>query len=544
MAETTKEQAKNSQIRSKNTERVLEAEKGITFEHEKQAKFTEQEIAAGVDFSDILDKEIKKLEDKGIAQANLSNQILENIEREEDAKGKFFGRNKDMQEEILYGLRLENEELEENLELAYFATEQQAEKNMLAKEAEFSIRKQGDAAKFVGDKIEGITKAIGGDSLVKALDIENFGNKLSKEVMQELVKTGGVTNALSTSFGVVNKRVSGLITRMRALAIANPMTAAITALVAAATLIVGAIRGLGKAQRELANELSLSKDQLDGQLVSLKLQEAKFKVLNLDASKLKSTLTTLSEEFRDLSLVTASNAASIEQFAQNAGIGGSEVAKLNKKLMITEGLSFDAALNMQRQAASMAKAEGLAVGRVLGDMATAAEEFARFSRDGADGLAEAAVAAAKVGLSLDGVLKAGEKLLDFEQSITAEFEAQVLTGQALNLERARQAALSGDQEGLLQEIRSVAMGVNLETMNVVQKDAIASAIGISVSDLMRVSRGESLDKQQTQIDEQKKTNEILISGFTENTEELKKIEQNQQQGGAGADDLTGLAFEV
>ena len=544
MAETTKEQAKNSQIRSKNTERVLEAEKGITFEHEKQAKFTEQEIAAGVDFSDILDKEIKKLEDKGIAQANLSNQILENIEREEDAKGKFFGRNKDMQEEILYGLRLENEELEENLELAYFATEQQAEKNMLAKEAEFSIRKQGDAAKFVGDKIEGITKAIGGDSLVKALDIENFGNKLSKEVMQNLIETKGVTNALSTSFGVVNKRVSGLITRMRALAIANPMTAAITALVAAATLIVGAIRGLGKAQRELANELSLSKDQLDGQLVSLKLQEAKFKVLNLDASKLKTTLTTLSEEFRDLSLVTASNAASIEMFAQNAGIGGSEVAKLNKQLMITEGLSFDAALNMQRQAASMAKAEGLAVGRVLGDMATAAEEFARFSRDGADGLAEAAVAAAKVGLSLDGVLKAGEKLLDFEQSITAEFEAQVLTGQALNLERARQAALSGDQEGLLQEIRSVAMGVNLETMNVVQKDAIASAIGISVSDLMRVSRGESLDKQQTQIDEQKKTNEILISGFTENTEELKKIEQNQQQGGAGADDLTGLAFEV
>ena len=544
MAETTKEQAKNSQIRSKNTERVLEAEKGITFEHEKQAKFTEQEIAAGVDFSDILDKEIKKLEDKGIAQANLSNQILENIEREEDAKGKFFGRNKDMQEEILYGLRLENEELEENLETAHFATEAQAEKNMLAKEAEFSIRKQGDAAKFVGDKIEGITKAIGGDSLVKALDIENFGNKLSKEVMQNLIETKGVTNALSTSFGVVNKRVSGLITRMRALAIANPMTAAITALVAAATLIVGAIRGLGKAQRELANELSLSKDQLDGQLVSLKLQEAKFKVLNLDASKLKTTLTTLSEEFRDLSLVTASNAASIEMFAQNAGIGGSEVAKLNKQLMITEGLSFDAALNMQRQAASMAKAEGLAVGRVLNDMATAAEEFARFSRDGADGLAEAAVAAAKVGLSLDGVLKAGEKLLDFEQSITAEFEAQVLTGQALNLERARQAALSGDQEGLLQEIRSVAMGVNLETMNVVQKDAIASAIGISVSDLMRVSRGESLDKQQTQIDEQKKTNEILISGFTENTEELKKIEQNQQQGGAGADDLTGLAFEV
>ena len=59
MAETTKEQAKNSEIRSKNTDRVLEAEKGITKEHEKQAKFTDQEIAAGVDFADLLERQVK-----------------------------------------------------------------------------------------------------------------------------------------------------------------------------------------------------------------------------------------------------------------------------------------------------------------------------------------------------------------------------------------------------------------------------------------------------------------------------------------------------
>ena len=540
MAETTKEQAKNSQVRSKNTEQTLQSEKGITAEHEKQAKFTEQEIAAGVDFSDILDKEIKKLEDKGIAQANLSNQILENFEREEEAKRRFFGRNQDMQEEILYGLRLENEELEKNLETAHFATEAQAEKNMLAKESEFMIRKQGDAAKNLGDKIEGFFNSIGGDTLVKSLGIENFGNTLQKEVMSNLATTGSLTNALGSSFGVVNKQVGALAKRLMALVISNP----ITALAAAAVGLFMMFRKIGRAQRELANELSFSKDQLDGQLVNLKLQEAKFKVLNLDASKLKSTLTTLSEEFRDLSLVTAENAANIEQFAQNAGIGGSEVAKLNKKLMVMEGLSFDAALSMQRQAAAMAKAEGLAVGRVLNDMASAAEDFARFSRDGADGLAEAAVAAAKLGLSLDGVLKASEGLLDFESSITKEFEAQVLTGQALNLEKARQAALAGDQEGLLQEIRSIAQGVNVESMNVVQKDAIAGAIGISVSDLMRVSRGESLDKQQTQIDLQKETNDILLNGFQKNTDELKNIEENTKQSGATADNLTGVKFEV
>jgi len=61
---------------------------------------------------------------------------------------------------------------------------------------------------------------------------------------------------------------------------------------------------------------------------------------------------------------------------------------------------------------------------------------------------------------------------------------------------------------------------------------------------MRVSRGESLDKQQTQIDLQKETNDILLNGFQENTDELKNIEENTKQGGATADNLTGVKFEV
>jgi len=292
---------------------------------------------------------------------------------------------------------------------------------------------------------------------------------------------------------------------------------------AVVTAILLAIRGINAAARDLANDLGLGRDQLDGQLAALKTQEAIFTTIGLDADKLKTTLTTLSTEFKDLELVTAENAANIERFAQESGIGGDEVAKLNKQLMITQGVSFDMALSMQEQAAAMAKTAGIAKGRILSDMASNAEKFARFSMQGADGLAEAAVAANQMGLNLEKVLKVADDLLDFESSITAEFEAQVLTGRALNLEAARQAALSGDNESLMREIKSVAMGVNLETMNVVQKDAIASAIGLSVSDLMRVSRGESLDKQQTQIDVQKQTNDILIAGFNDEGEKLDQI---------------------
>ena len=314
-------------------------------------------------------------------------------------------------------------------------------------------------------------------------------------------------------------------------------------LVLMASLALGvlfAIRNINKAARGLANDLGMGRDQLEGQLVALKAQEIKFQAIGLDADKLKTTLTTLSTEFKDLELVTAENAANIEDFAQNAGIGGNEVVKLTKQLMITQGVSFDMALDMQQQAAAMAKTAGIAKGRILNDMASNAEKFARFSMQGAEGLAEAAVAANQMGLNLEKVLKVADDLLDFEQSITSEFEAQVLTGRALNLEAARQAALSGDQESLMREIKSVAMGVNLETMNVVQKDAIASAIGLSVSDLMRVSRGESLDKQDTQIDLQKKTNEILLASARGNEEKLDKIASNMN---TGQDNLFGAVVD-
>ena len=42
MAETTKEQAKNSEIRRKNTEQTLESEKGITSEKKKQNDVIEE----------------------------------------------------------------------------------------------------------------------------------------------------------------------------------------------------------------------------------------------------------------------------------------------------------------------------------------------------------------------------------------------------------------------------------------------------------------------------------------------------------------------
>ena len=154
------------------------------------------------------------------------------------------------------------------------------------------------------------------------------------------------------------------------------------------------------------------------------------------------------------------------------------------------------------------------------DVSSNAELFAEFAMAGADGMAKAAVEAAKVGGSLSTILGSAEKLLSFESSISAQFKAQVLTGKMINTEKARQLALDGDIAGLTSEIQSIVGGVgDIQSLNVIQRKSVADAIGISVGDLLKISRGEAVESQKTVQDYQKETNAILsdIAGYTKDT---------------------------
>jgi len=95
-----------------------------------------------------------------------------------------------------------------------------------------------------------------------------------------------------------------------------------------------------------------------------------------------------------------------------------------------------------------------------------------------------------------------------------------LTGKQINTERARQLSLDGDIAGLTQEIQSIVGSVgDIQTLNVIQRQSVADAIGISVADLLRISRGEQAQQQETVQDKIEVSNKYLssIAGFTEET---------------------------
>jgi predicted DNA-binding protein (UPF0251 family) len=95
-------------------------------------------------------------------------------------------------------------------------------------------------------------------------------------------------------------------------------------------------------------------------------------------------------------------------------------------------------------------------------------------------IAAAVVQAKALGTTLEQVDKVGESLLNFESSIENELKAELLTGKQINLEKARYAALTGDQVTLTQELANqVGSLADFQNMNVIAQKSLAEAFGLS-----------------------------------------------------------------
>lgn len=116
-------------------------------------------------------------------------------------------------------------------------------------------------------------------------------------------------------------------------------------------------------------------------------------------------------------------------------------------------------------------------------------------------LAQAVAQAKLLGTNLDTVNKQARTLLDFETSIENELQAELLTGQALNLERARSAALTGDLVTAMKELNNQNIDFNkFSNMNVIAQDKVAAALGLSSDELSdQLLKQQYLGKSQEEV---------------------------------------------
>jgi len=136
---------------------------------------------------------------------------------------------------------------------------------------------------------------------------------------------------------------------------------------------------------------------------------------------------------------------------------------------------------------------GVSLKKVMETIADASSATRFNIKGGEKGLAQAASIAAKYGKSMDEVADSAKSLLNFEDSISSELEAELLTGKDLNLERLRYAALTGDTSTQLKEQEKL-VRQNFKSLkgNVIAQEAFAKSIGMSVEDVAKMAEQQEL----------------------------------------------------
>ena len=273
-------------------------------------------------------------------------------------------------------------------------------------------------------------------------------------------------------------------------------------------------RGLSMSKKE-AKEFKKEMNETSGGITSLNvsLKEQKKTVMSLN-KELGGTAIAFN---RDI-LEGASDTLNRLHLSEEA------VGNMAKQAMVT-GKSFKALEKEQAKGVLDAEREfgiRLKLSDVL-DEANKITGLARVNAMGIEGGLTKAVATAKsLGIEMSAVASSAGQLLDFESSIQNELQAELLIGRDLNLEKARAAALAGDQEALAKALVEEAGSLEeLQGMNVIQQQALAGALGMSADQLADSLVNQEALSTQAQEDLDRDTQESL------NNEKMLSLQEKQ-----------------
>mgnify|MGYP003133265372 FL=1 len=371
------------------------------------------------------------------------------------------------------------------------------EKQIAQLEEEAKLREKivGDAGKVVSG-IDGFLKKVGGDEFAKFFNIGGALDETAKAGIKA-EKTGGKVAA--------NFNKSKVLTQNIAKNLSNSTNAAAVLAITAKKLF-DLFKKSDQKYTDLARQIGMSKN------------DAKDFSSNLGVG-----LTTIADGAKGLSAV-------------NNALGGTSLL-LNEEIITGAaetqrffGLSAEAVGGLTKEALQSGKAvedirreqaevltdteRELGVRLDLKNVLEEANKITGLTRINIQkfpgGLAKAVSVAKSLGISMEAVGSAAGNLLNFEESITKELEAELLIGRDLNLEAARQAALAGDQEALMRELVNQAGSLEqLQSMNVLQQQALAGALGLSADQLantldtqsaLNTQKDEELDRDAKQLE--------------------------------------------
>ena len=371
------------------------------------------------------------------------------------------------------------------------------ENDELSKSIADSIEEQVKQTKILLDNLDKVEKT--SNAVSKNFGVKTFGalSDITKKIpglsrfsepFQQASEAARSTVAgieLSGGKGMskFSKGLAGVTAGFKAL---GPL---ITKALGPLTLIVQFVQGLLQADKEtteLQKSMALTKGEAVGFRMELMNAAGATGDINITSSKLLETFSALNKQFGFITNFATDTLVTMTKLTKVVGVSSESAGNLAAASEVT-GTSFESnykdvlatSYELQRQSGvqmdlrDILEQTGKVTGTVRANLGANPAQIAK------------AITQAKLfGASLQDVANAGKSLLDFESSITAELEAELLLGKNINLERARAAALAGDQVTLAQELQKEAGTFSDFTkMNVIQQEALAKAMGMQSDQL-------------------------------------------------------------
>jgi uncharacterized membrane protein len=373
----------------------------------------------------------------------------------------------------------------------------------------------------------GVLKGISKIPILGDIFDANEALDASKKAIRE---SGGAVNGLGAAFKNIGKQIKG--------GVLNP-----------ANLILGVITGLidgfAKSQKsigELAKGLGMSASRAtemrqDFAYIANSSMDANVSVKGLQEAQLA-----VGQALGTNAQLNESDLKTLTKITKQTGLQHDELIGI-EKLSLATGKNLDdnveAALGGATAFASQNK---LVVdnNRVLREVNKASSSLKLSLGGSVEALGKAVVQTQKMGINLETAQNMAQGLLNFESSIEAELEAELLTGKNLNFEKARQLSLEGDIAGAAEEVLKQVKGTEeFSKMNVIQQEAMAKAVGMTRDQLadslierealaaMSAEEGETALQAYNKLKESGATEDEIIKKLGEKA--AKQLEQQSSQ---------------
>jgi hypothetical protein len=318
----------------------------------------------------------------------------------------------------------------------------------------------------------------------KQLDFNNLQQKLNEDLLIELNTLNILKSQQNSIYNVFKKTLETQIASVKEMFTLTSLMGFI---------IKGALN-YNKYSVETGKALGYSAEKANDIQTSFNRLAFTTENINVNSKSLNEAFTQLAQstgyvsEYSDDALITQI------KLTKQVGLTGDEAAQFQRFSVLTGQSSekvyqsFIKGLVAQRNQSRV----GINFKATLAEAAKVSGQLAANLGYNPERIARAVVQAKAFGMTLEQTAKISESLLNFESSIENELKAELLTGKQLNLERARAAALSGDQATVAAEIAAnVGTAADFAKMNVLQQKALAESVGMTADEL-----GETLRRRE------------------------------------------------